>query len=76
MAESLFCFPAGNGGAMNSTPTGLLIDIGYFPESALIKTVSDWRDIAPHAVYLEQLCRQQGRKASSLNPEGGARRDE
>ncbi|WP_303720371.1 DUF6880 family protein [Malonomonas rubra] len=30
----------------------------------LAKTVSDWRNIEPHAVYVEQLRRQHGRKTS------------
>ncbi len=30
----------------------------------LAKTVSDWRDIEPHNVYVEQLRQQHGRKTS------------
>ena len=37
----------------------------YLRKLALMaKTVSDWRDIEPHTVYVEQLRRQHGRKTS------------
>jgi len=30
----------------------------------LAKTISDWRDIEPHTVYVEQLRQKHGRKTS------------